>query len=85
MVTASGSTNGAIFMPIAASTCWRIWMVMASKNNCTPPGGTPVEVTLDLRKKASAMTMTAAITVEMMVSPLNVMPRNWNTYSWVPT
>ena len=50
MVTASGSTNGAIFMPIAASTCWRIWMVMASKNSCTPPG-TPVEVTLDLQEE----------------------------------
>ena len=60
MVTASGSTNGAIFMPIAASICWRIWMVMASKNSCTPPG-TPVEVTLARRKNASAMTMTAAI------------------------
>ena len=61
-VTASGSTNGATFMPIAASICLRIWMVMASQNSCTPPG-TPVEVTLARRKNASPMTITAAIAV----------------------
>ncbi len=63
IVTASGSTNGAILMPMAASTWSRIWMVMASQNSWTPPG-TPVEVTLAFRKNASAMTIAAAIAVE---------------------
>ena len=63
IVTASGSTNGAIRMPMAVSIWSRIWMVIASQNNCTPLG-TPVEVTLARRKKASAMTITAAIAVD---------------------
>ncbi len=32
-VTASGSTNGAIFIPIAASIWSRNWTVMASQNS----------------------------------------------------
>ena len=50
-------------MPMALSTWLRIWMVIASKNNCTPPG-TSVEVTLARRKNAIAITITAAIAVE---------------------
>ena len=72
-VTASGNTNGAIRMPIALSIWLRIWMVIASKNNCTPPG-TPVEVTLARRKNASPMTMTAAIAEDATVSTLTVKP-----------
>src|SRR6202158_6543666 len=73
MVTASGSTNGAIRIPMALSIWLRIWTVMASKNNCTPPG-TSVEVTLARRKNASAMTMTAATAVDKTVSRLTVIP-----------
>ena len=72
-VTASGNTNGAIRMPIALSIWLRIWTVIASKNNWTPPG-TPVEVTLARRKNASPMTMTAAIADEVTVSTLTVKP-----------
>ena len=48
IVTASGNTNGAIRIPMALSTWLRIWIVIASKNNCTPPG-TSVDVTLERR------------------------------------
>src|ERR1700745_2977700 len=82
-VTASGNTNGAIFIPIADSIWLRIWMVIASKNNCTPPG-TPVEVTLDRKKNASAMTMTAARGEDATVSTLTVRP-NHCAVSWWPT
>ena len=75
-VTASGSTNGAIFMPIAPSTWSRIWMVMASQNSWTPLG-TPVEVTLARRKNARTRTMTAAIAVASTVSTLTVMPNHF--------
>lgn len=34
-VTASGSANGATFMPMADSTCSRIITVMDSKKYCT--------------------------------------------------
>ena len=61
-VTDSGSTNGAIFMPMACSTWPRIWVVMDSQNSCTPLG-TPVEVTLARRKNASARVITAASAV----------------------
>ncbi len=47
-VTASGKTNGAIFMPIAFSIWVRACTVIASQNSCTPPG-TPVDVTLARR------------------------------------
>ena len=33
IVTASGSTNGAIRMPMALSICPRIWSVIASQNS----------------------------------------------------
>ena len=82
-VTASGSTNGAIFMPIAPSICPRIWMVMASQKSCTPPG-TPVEVIFDFRKNANPMVMTAAIAVASTVSVLTVMP-NHVAVVWWPT
>src|SRR5271156_6690832 len=75
-VTASGNTKGAIRMPIAPSIWLRIWMVIASKNNCTPPG-TPLEVTLARRKNASAMTMTAASAEDATVSMLTVRPNQW--------
>src|ERR1700761_5763088 len=81
-VTASGNTNGAIRMPIAVSIWSRIWTVIASKNNCTPPG-TPVEVTLERRKNASPMTMTAASADDATVSTLTVMP-NQRAGSWWP-
>ena len=70
-VTASGSTKGAMRMPIALSIWLRICTVIASKNNCTPPG-TPVDVTLARRKNASAITITAAIAVDSTVSTLTV-------------
>ena len=73
-----GSTNGATFMPIEPSICWRIWMVSDSQKSWTPPG-TPVEVTLDFKKNARPMMMTAVIAVARMVSPLNVMPNSSNT------
>src|SRR6478735_3480071 len=66
-------------------------MVSASQNNCTPPG-TPVEVTLARRKNASAMTITAAIKVEITVSPLMVSQRlsepkrcqtGWCSPTWI--
>ena len=47
-VTASGRTNGAIFIPIALSIWLRVCTVMASQNNCTPLG-TPEAVTLERR------------------------------------
>ena len=72
-VTARGNTKGAIRIPIADSIWLRIWMVIASKNNCTPPG-TPVEVTLERKKNASAMTMTAARAADATVSTLTVRP-----------
>src|ERR1700721_1193926 len=68
-VTANGNTNGAIRIPIADSIWLRIWMVIASKNNCTPPG-TPVEVTLARKKNASAMTMTAEGAADATVASL---------------
>src|ERR1700756_2094120 len=74
-VTASGNTKGAIFIPIADSIWLRIWIVIASKNNCTPPG-TPVEVTLDRKKNARAMTMTAARAEDATVSTLTVRPNH---------
>ncbi len=74
--TARGSTNGAIRIPIALSTWLRIWMVIASKNNCTPPG-TPVDVTLARRKKARAMTMAPAMAVDRTVSTLTVRPNHF--------
>src|SRR3954469_14064213 len=72
-VTASGSTNGAIFIPIAPSIWSRVWTVIASQNNCTPPG-TPVDVTLARKKNASASTIAAAIAVASTVSVLTVSP-----------
>ena len=75
-VTASGNTKGAIRIPIAASIWLRIWMVIASKNNCTPPG-TPLEVTLARKKNASPMTMTAAMPADVTVSTLMVRPNNF--------
>jgi hypothetical protein len=72
--TASGSTNGAIFIPIADSIWPRIWVVMASQNSCTPLG-TPVEVTLARRKNANARVMIAAIAVASTVSVFTVMPK----------
>src|ERR1700689_1234211 len=72
-VTASGNTKGAIRIPIAASIWLRIWIVIASKNNCTPPG-TPLEVTLARKTNASAMTMIAASAVDATVSTLTVKP-----------
>src|SRR5574337_859352 len=80
MVTASGSTNGAIRMPIALSIWLRLPTVTASKNNCTPPG-TPDEVTLARRKNASAITITAAIADDRMVSVLTV-PTSGQTAVW---
>ena len=82
-VTASGSTNGAIFMPIAASIWLRSWVVMASQNSCTP-FGTPVDVTLARKKNASASTITAAIAVASTVSVLTVRP-NQCASVWWPT
>ena len=73
IVTASGNTNGAIRMPMALSIWLRICMVMASQNSWTPPG-TPVDVTLARRKKASASTSAAAIAVDSTVSVLTVNP-----------
>ena len=46
MVTASGSTNGAMRIPIALSIWLRICMVIASQNNWTPLG-TSLDVILD--------------------------------------
>ncbi len=74
-VTASGNTKPAMRMPIALSIWLRIWTVIASKNNCTPPG-TPVEVTLARRKNARPMTMTAAIADDVTVSMLIVRPNH---------
>src|SRR3984957_177480 len=74
-VTASGNTKGAIRIPIAASIWLRIWIVIASKNNCTPPG-TPLEVTLARKRNASAMTMIAASAVDATVSTLTVKPNH---------
>ena len=82
-VTASGSTNGAIFMPIAASIWLRSWTVIASQNSCTP-FGTPVDVTLARKKNASASTITAAIAVASTVSVLTVRP-NQCASVWWPT
>src|ERR1700712_2419959 len=59
-------------------------MVMASKNSCTPPG-TPVEVTFARRKNANAITISAAMAVEMIVSPLKVIPKRCQTGSCSPT
>src|SRR6202012_3630163 len=73
MVTASGSTNGAMRMPMALSLWLRICSVMASQNSCTPLG-TSLEVILARRKNASASTITAAIPVDRMVSVLTVIP-----------
>src|SRR3984885_11608013 len=82
-VTARGNTKGAIRIPIADSIWLRIWIVIASKNNCTPPG-TPVEVTLARKKNARAMTMTAARAADDTVSTLMVKP-NQRAVSWWPT
>src|ERR1700758_727538 len=76
MVTASGSTNGAMRIPIALSIWLRICMVIASQNNWTPLG-TSLDVILDRRKKASAITITAAIAVDSTVSVLTVMPSHF--------
>ena len=46
---------------------------MASQNNWTPLG-TPVEVIFARRKNASAITITAAIAVDRIVSVLTVIP-----------
>src|ERR1700721_3906714 len=68
-VTGRGNTKGAIRIPIADSIWLRIWIVIASKNNCTPPG-TPVEVTLARKKNARAMTMTAEGAADATVASL---------------
>ena len=83
-VTASGSTNGAIFMPIAASIWSRSWTVIASQNSCTPPG-TPVEVTLARRKNASPITITAAIAVAQHRVGVDGQPEPRGRRSWWPT
>src|SRR5262245_50450765 len=57
---------------------------MASQNSWTPPG-TPVEVTLAFRKKASAMTMTPASAEAITVSPLIVKPNQCQIGAWWPT
>jgi hypothetical protein len=58
-------------MPIALSIWSRICTVIASKNNCTPPG-TPEEVTLARSRSASPITMRAAIADDSTVSMLMV-------------
>src|SRR5580693_821324 len=80
-VTARGNTKGAIRIPIADSIWLRIWIVIASKNNCTPPG-TPVEVTLARKKNARATTMTAARAADDTVSTLMVKPNQRAVSCW---
>src|ERR1700756_1042631 len=88
IVTASGSTNGAIRIPMAPSIWLRICMVSASQNSWTPLG-TPLDVILDRRKKASAITITAAMAVDSTVSVLTVNPSHFAvvcspTSIWAP-
>src|SRR5208283_3463641 len=56
-------------------------MVIASQNSCTPEG-TPEEVTLARRTKASATTTAAAITVDNTVSTLTVKPNHSAVLCW---
>ena len=37
-MNASGTTHGAVLMPIESSTCFSTWSVTTSKNSWTLPG-----------------------------------------------